>query len=180
MRHANSSWALSNLADRNRPLSVHGERDAPKMARRMLTHTYQPSLIISSPAVRALTTAKIVGETLGYALRLIHTEEKLYMATADEILAVVSVQKDNYLDLLLVGHNPGMTNLANILLPHLVLDNMPTASLLTIEFMTDHWARLAKTQGQLVYFDCPRNCDLLITGKKKKTPIKSEMTVKLS
>ena len=65
VRHAKSSWKDRGLSDRERPLNKRGERDAPIMAKRVAETGIRPSQIISSPAVRAWTTAKIFARELG-------------------------------------------------------------------------------------------------------------------
>lgn len=162
LRHAKSSWKERGLADHERPLSERGERDAPKMGARLLARKARPSLILSSSATRAFSTAKYVAEALAYPLEFLQTESRLYLASPQEILALVQSQEDNFSDLLIVGHNPGLTDLANRLLPDLGLDNLPTAGIVAIGFSTRQWSKLGEADTSLLYYDYPKNPELLL------------------
>lgn len=132
------------------------------MGARLLARKARPSLILSSPAVRAVSTAKIVASALSYPREFLQTEKCLYMADAEELLDIVACQDDNFSDLLMVGHNPGMTDLANRLLPDLALSNLPTAGAVAMDFPTKHWSKVPQTRGKLVFYDYPKNPDLLV------------------
>ena len=161
-RHAKSSWKDASLADHDRPLNERGERDAPKMGARLLARKARPSLIMSSTAIRALTTAKQVAEALSYPMEFLQTERRLYLASPAEILELIESQEDNFHDLLMVGHNPGLTDLANHLLPDLGLDNLPTAGVVAMEFPARKWAELTQGNAKLLYYDYPKNPELLL------------------
>src|SRR5690606_14647211 len=150
LRHAKSSWKDRTLRDRDRPLSERGERDAPKMGERLLARKARPSLIITSPATRALTTARIVARALGYPQEFLQIEPALYLAEPETILEVVRGQDDGFTDILLVGHNPGLTDLANQLLPQLELSSMPTAGVLALAFAVDRWQDIANAEASLL------------------------------
>ena len=66
VRHAKSSWSDTSLSDARRPLNRRGKRDAPMMGERIHRHGIRPSLIVSSPATRAWSTAKIIAEAINY------------------------------------------------------------------------------------------------------------------
>ena len=70
IRHAKSSWDDTALADKDRPLNDRGKRDAPKMGKRLADRDVNPDLILSSPAMRALTTAEIIAKKLDYSSRI--------------------------------------------------------------------------------------------------------------
>ncbi len=161
-RHAKSSWKDAALADHDRPLSGRGERDAPKMGARLLARKARPSLIMASTAVRAVTTARQVAESLAYPMEFLQTERRLYLAAPNEILELIESQEDNFSDLLIVGHNPGLTDLANQLLPDLGLDNLPTAGVVAMEFPTREWSKVAQSDAKLLYLDYPKNPELLL------------------
>ena len=101
------------MADHERVLSARGERDAPTMGERLAARKSRPSLIISSSAVRARRTAKLVAAALNYPDEFLQIEKELYLATARKILGFVCAQADNFGDLLLLAHNPGLTELVN-------------------------------------------------------------------
>ncbi|MBN1238208.1 MAG: histidine phosphatase family protein [Gammaproteobacteria bacterium] len=157
LRHAKSSWRDTSLSDRERPLSSRGERDAPAMGLRLKAHRARPSLILTSHAVRARTTARIVARMLGYPEEFLQVERALYLAAPDEILAVVAAQDERFEDVLVVGHNPGLTELANRLLPELALDNLPTGGVVAIDVDAGSWRDVASAGKQLAYYDYPKN-----------------------
>ena len=74
VRHAKSSWDDTSLRDHERPLNKRGHRDAPEMGRRIAEHGIRPSLIVSSPAVRAWSTAKAVASALSYPYEFLEKE----------------------------------------------------------------------------------------------------------
>ncbi len=162
LRHAKSSWADSSLADHDRTLSARGKRDAPKMGKRMAARKVSPSVIISSSAVRARRTAKIVAEALKCPAESLKIEKELYLATTEKILELVCSQEDNFSDLLVVSHNPGLTELVNRLLPELSMDNLPTSGVIAMDFNTKKWSDIAEIDAELVFYDYPKNSELLM------------------
>jgi len=107
-------------------------------------------------------TAKQVAEALSYPAEFLQTDRALYLASPREILDLVGSQEDNFFDLLIVGHNPGLTDLANELLPGLGLDNLPTAGVVAMQFATLKWSELAQSDATLLYYDYPKNPELLL------------------
>jgi phosphohistidine phosphatase len=162
LRHAKSSWTEPSLADHDRVLSERGERDAPKMGKRMAARKVRPSLIIASSAARARATAKFIAEALKYPAEFLQVEKELYLATPDQILELVCSQEDNFSDLLLIGHNPGITDLANRLLPSIGLNNLPTSGVVALDFDTKKWSELAEVSAKLGFYDYPKNPELLL------------------
>jgi phosphohistidine phosphatase len=157
LRHAKSSWSQDGLPDSERPLSGRGERDAPRMGARLRERGIRPDLVLSSPALRARSTARLVAHAIDYPADAIHPEASLYLAAPDEILAVVAEQADAVDCLLVVGHNPGLTELTNLLLPELELANLPTAGTVVVDCATERWADVRNAQRQLVYYDYPKS-----------------------
>ena len=139
VRHAKSDWNDTSLRDKQRPLNRRGERDAPEMGRRIASHGIRPSLIISSPAVRAWTTAKIIASEINYPVEFLQREETLYLASLNDLLDVVVAQDNGFNSLMVVGHNPAMTDFANFLLPGLT-NNLPTAGVVSVQFEGDDWS----------------------------------------
>ncbi len=156
VRHAKSSWKDTSLADRDRPLNKRGRRDAPEMGRRIAAAGIRPSLIVSSPAVRAWTTAKIIADEIGYPREFLQRDRNLYLATVNGILDVIVAQDNGFNSLMLVGHNPGFTDFANYLVPGLT-NNMPTAAVVSVELDTDDWSLYDKPGTKLLFHDFPKN-----------------------
>lgn len=162
LRHAKAKPPNFALADQERALAPRGERDAPLMGMRLSSLKARPSLILTSPATRAVATARLVAEALRYPLEFLQHEPALYMASPAEILGVLGTQDEQFADILVVGHNPGFTDLANRLLPDLQLDNLPTAGFITIDSEAAQWGELAGASARLVHFDHPKNPELLV------------------
>tara|TARA_R110000782_G_scaffold30345_1_gene75458 strand:+ start:596 stop:1090 length:495 start_codon:yes stop_codon:yes gene_type:complete len=154
-RHAKSSWDDSSLPDRERPLNRRGERDAPEMGRRIAGHGIRPSLIIASPALRAWETARIIAREINYPIEFLQRENRLYLASLDTLLDTVVAQDEGFNNLMLVGHNPGLTEFANFLVPG-ICDNLPTAGIFSVEIETDDWSLYARPATKLAVYDYPK------------------------
>ena len=156
VRHAKSSWKDFGLDDRERPLNKRGERDAPEIGARLARRKDRPDLIVSSPAARALETARIIAKMLGYPRKEIAVEERLYGAGIDELLDVIRNADESAATLMLFGHNPGLTELANHLGPR-EISNLPTCGVLHLRFEVDIWAAVGYARGDEVLFDFPKS-----------------------
>lgn len=156
VRHAKSSWKDTGLRDRDRPLNKRGERDAPMMGKRIVDAGIRPSLIISSPAVRAWKTAKAIAREIGYPAEFLQREDELYLASLDSLVDVVAAQETGFHNLMLVGHNPGLTDFANFLSPGLT-GNVPTAGVVSVKIDQDDWLLYERPGTELIYYDFPKN-----------------------
>ncbi len=155
VRHAKSSWSDTGLSDRERPLNKRGERDAPAMGNRIADAGIRPSLIVSSPATRAWTTARVVAEQLSYPAEFLQGENELYLASLNDLLDVVVAQDDGFNSLMIVGHNPGLTDFVNFLSPGLT-SNLPTAGVVSVNIDQDDWKLYEQPQTELVLHDYPK------------------------
>lgn len=155
VRHAKSSWKDMSLRDHDRPLNGRGKRDAPEMGRRIHAHGIRPSLIVSSPAKRAWSTAKAVAEAINYPREFLQKEDALYLASLDTILDVIMAQDNGFNSLMLFGHNPGFTDMANFLVPGLT-NNLPTAGVVSVEIEQDDWNLYERPKTRLVVHDWPK------------------------
>jgi phosphohistidine phosphatase len=154
IRHAKSSWKRPELPDRLRPLNKRGRRDAPVMGERLAKREVKPDAIISSPATRALTTAETIAREIGYPEEDIRLDERLYGASAFEMIEIIQ-EIDDALDcVMLFGHNPGLTDLANDL--GCEVDNVVTCGVIALEFDVDSWAHIDGVDPVYVDFDYPK------------------------
>ena len=153
-RHAKSSWSQSDLRDFDRPLNKRGEGDAPEMGRRLATRGLRPDLICASPAVRALATAHHYARQLHYPVDAIRTNPVQYAATVPLLLQLIQCIDSAVNLLMVVGHNPESTALANVL-GALMIDNVPTSGIVALEFAVDSWQLVAPGRGKLAFFDFP-------------------------
>ncbi len=155
VRHAKSSWDDPDLGDFDRPLNKRGTRDAADMGERLAARGNPPERIVTSPARRAWSTAKKLAKRLGYAKEKIVTEIAIYEASPETLLALVQKLNDRDRHVLLVGHNPGLTDLANRLCDFGV-SNMPTGATLCLDFEVDTWAAVWAGAGRVVFYDYPK------------------------
>jgi phosphohistidine phosphatase len=148
LRHAKSSWKDATLCDHDRPLNRRGQKDAPRAGAWIAEAGLLPDLVLSSTAVRAQSTARLMAEAAGYA-KEIELKRELYHADCDDILGVLKSLTGSIASALVVGHNPGMEELLQLLTGQ--HDALPTAALAHIELPIDDWRHLnRKTQGRLV------------------------------
>lgn len=155
VRHAKSDWKDSKLTDQQRPLNRRGKRDAPMMGKRIVNHGIRPSLIIASPAVRAWTTATLVAREIGYPIEFLQREDTLYLASLDDLISAVMAQDDGFNSLMVVAHNPGLTQFANYLSPGLT-NNLPTAGVVSVQIDRDDWNLHERPTCELLVHDYPK------------------------
>jgi phosphohistidine phosphatase len=156
VRHAKSSWDYSELSDFERPLNDRGRRDAPQMAKRMLKVPPRPDLLLSSPATRALTTARLFADETGIKTQDVAVDAKIYDASVDALLKVVRGLDDGARHVVLFGHNPGVSELAH-LLADCPFDEFPTCGVARFEFAAKSWADVAPHDGKLLHFIYPKD-----------------------
>lgn len=156
MRHAKSDWDVGARADFERPLSPRGERDAARMAKWLLEQTFVPDLIVSSTAVRAEQTARIVAHALGGIP--ITWRDDLYLAQLDVLVgALADPPAGNWM---LIGHNPGLEDLVEFCDPRLrarsrFVKLMPTAAIYTVALSIGD-APLARGCGRILAHQRPK------------------------
>jgi phosphohistidine phosphatase len=142
VRHAKSSKDDPALPDKKRPLNDRGRRDAPKMGERLAKRDVEPDLILSSPAVRALTTAQLFAEELDYKAKNIVVDDRLYASTADDLLEVIHELDDAHKRVMVFGHNPEMSDLAHRLSDK--IGDMPTCAVAEFEFDSKSWTAVGR------------------------------------
>ena len=156
VRHAKSSWKHPELTDFERPLNKRGQRDAPEMGMRLADREIDLDLMVSSTATRAITTARTIAGKIGYPMSRIVEEEAIYAAHWSGLMGVIQDLPDESETALLVGHNPGFTELAAYLMG-VRLDNLPTCAVVCAAFDVKSWHDVAKGGGAMVFFDYPKN-----------------------
>ncbi len=157
IRHAKSSWDNTELRDFDRPLNDRGLKDAPRMGKRLKERGVHPDVMISSPAVRALATCRALALSLGYPEDRIKVDKRLYHAGEEQLLSVIKECR-NFQDpavLLVVGHNPGLTEFANRLLDD-TIDNIPTCGIVAGELNIQSWEELMWGCGEREFFETPK------------------------
>ena len=155
VRHAKSSWEDESLSDEQRPLNKRGRKSVLDMGRRLAVAGIQVDLIISSPALRALTTARSLASAIGYDAESIRQNKQLYFDGQSAMLKVIQKTPSEIQSLMLVGHNPDMTALLNLLCGYQTA-NMPTCAIATIQFKSG-WSDVTRESGVLLDYDFPKN-----------------------
>jgi phosphohistidine phosphatase len=145
MRHANAQWKDPQIADFDRPLNRRGTAEAEAMGRRLIELKLIPTILLTSTARRAEQTADIVARELGMAARSRRSEESLYLAAAEDILCLVQATGPRIPHLMIVGHNPGITEVANLLAPAQSTEALATAAIRTFTFDARIWADVGAT-----------------------------------
>jgi phosphohistidine phosphatase len=154
-RHAKSSWDDHSMKDFDRPLNERGLRDAPVMGRLVCGRGQTPDVIVTSSAMRALTTARLFAGVMGLPDAAVVEMNKLYSAPPEAILEVVNELDDAASSAMIVGHNPGMTMLASELSRGGIV-HMPTCSVASFELPVDSWSKAGSGKGKLRYFETPK------------------------
>jgi phosphohistidine phosphatase len=148
LRHAKSSWKEAGLSDHERPLNPRGERDAPRVGKRLREEDLLPDVILSSTAVRARQTAEAVAEESGFEGE-IQLSGDLYGGGPEAYLEALRSLPEEVECALVVGHNPDVEELVGILSGESV--RMPTAALAYLQVEIQRWEDLKEEeQGKLV------------------------------
>jgi phosphohistidine phosphatase len=156
IRHAKSDWEDRSLKDFDRPLNKRGHRDAPEMAGRLLKKYIIPQLLVSSPAKRALTTARYFAETLNFDKKEIQLEEGIYEASSTALITIINKLNNRYDVIAIFGHNPGLSDLVSKLSGDSNF-NIPTCGMVLIKFPFDDWEMAGSGTGEVQFFDYPKN-----------------------
>jgi len=156
LRHGKSSWKDLSIPDSDRALNKRGKRDAPRMGARFARHyDVGDCLVITSPAKRALATARLFAEAAGYPPEKIAVDDRLYLAEVDDIARVVQEQDSAVAHLVVIGHNPGFTDFVNRATRHFI-ENLPTCGLAVLRYDIDGWADVTREPATLAEFDYPK------------------------
>ena len=155
VRHAKSDWSIPGQKDFDRELNARGSNDAPRMGRKLYELDVRPDLIISSPAARAKYTAEFIAEQLRYDTEKIILNDEVYEASVRSLLAVINDIPDDYHRVIIVGHNPTFTYIAENLTKKNI-DNIPTCGVVNIEFQIDSWKEVSGDMGTLKWFIYPK------------------------
>ena len=155
VRHAKSSWENRNVSDFDRTLNDRGKRDAPFMAKLLKEKKLDVDLILSSPASRALSTAEIFAKEFGISEDKIVKNENIYEADRNDLLKLLLETDDSVGNLILFGHNPGITYLSNYLC-NFETDNIPTCGVICMQLDFDSWKYLGNKTCGFKFFEYPK------------------------
>lgn len=146
LRHAKSSWDDPGLADHDRPLSGRGRRAADAIGRHLRAHAIEPELVLCSSSMRTRETLARIGLEAD-------PERALYGADANELIARLREVPRGVESVLVIGHNPGMHDLA-LALTGEPDGKYPTGALAVIDL--DDWSTIAPGCGRMIDFVRPR------------------------
>jgi phosphohistidine phosphatase len=153
IRHGKSSWDETTLPDEDRPLNDRGKRDAPKMGERLAKRDVKPDLILSSPVMRALMTAEIIAKKLGYKLKDIVVDDRLYAVEADDLLHVIHKQQQaGARDA--VWPQPRVDRTRASLSSEIT--HLPTCAVAEFKFDAKSWSNIGKVKPAKVTLDYPK------------------------
>jgi len=172
MRNAKSSWKDQKLVDINRPLNKHGQHMASMVGKLLIEKELVPQLIISSSAVRARQTAELVAAGAGYTGEIQYLSS-LYMAEPSAYLGVLSATSDEYERVLVVGHNPGLEALLQILSRRIIA--LRSASVAFVSLPLRFWRDLnGDVEGELIEFIAVVEEKQVVTKEKATGKMKSK------
>lgn len=162
LRHAKSDWSAAGQPDRDRPLAQRGRAAAPVMGRYLAQHPPGPDLALVSPARRTRETWDLLAPALA-SMPPVRFDERLYDARAATVLRVLQEAPVDTRALLVIGHNPGLQELANLVIgtgdPAVraqLVEKFPTTALAVIDFTAERWSELRAGAGRLERFITPR------------------------
>ena len=162
LRHAKSAWTRSGAPDHERTLAPRGREAAPRIGAYMVHHGLMPDLVLCSTATRARETWDLVAKAFPTRPAMTY-EERIYEAGPNALFQVVMETKSGVHALLLVGHNPGLHELAQRLIASgdtdaraRLTEKFPTGALAVIDFAVDDWGKLHPRSGRLDRLVVPR------------------------
>jgi phosphohistidine phosphatase len=155
VRHAKASPADAAMPDRDRPLNERGLREVAVMGQRLAQRGVKPDVLLTSPAARALTTAEHLAQALGIPRKDLVRVERLYSALPGDLLGVIQSLGEEHGRVMLVGHNPGLTELANRFASEIT--NLPTCAIAEFTFARSTWAGIGDAEPGNVVLDHPKN-----------------------
>ena len=155
VRHAKSSWKNPNLDDFERPLNKRGRKNAPFMGKVLKKLKVAPDLVISSPANRAATTARIIAAAINFPLENIRYSETIYEFSENALIHVVQQIDAAVNKAMIVGHNPAINGLVNYIGDQ-PIGNIPTCGVYCVRLDIASWTKISEHCGKLEFFEYPK------------------------
>lgn len=155
VRHAKSSWKDASLSDFERPLNDRGNSDKKTMANRLKEKQTSIDCILSSSSKRTRQTTKGLIEGIQIDHSKIEFNENLYHASVLDMLKEINKISDTVDVLMVIGHNPGTSNLCDYLTDYFT--DFPTLGIAKITFEFDSWKEISRGTGSVEWFDYPKN-----------------------
>ncbi len=155
MRHAKSDWSF-DVPDIERPLNSRGMNNAPQMGEELKRRDEIPQLIISSPAVRAFTTANLFGENVGYNAEIIKNDD-FYFGSLWDVVDCVMKLSDRLESVMVVGHNPTWENLVSNFITNFNPPKFPTGAIAKVTFDVQSWKDISAKSAELEWYITPKS-----------------------
>lgn len=156
VRHAKAEEADFKKPDFKRTLTHRGEKNAKEMAKRLKIKNLKPQKIFSSPAQRAILTAKHFADILDIKHSNIIQDLEIYDALTYSLYDWINNLEETADFIAIFGHNPSLTELVNIFCKT-TIQHIPTSGIALIQFPFDSWEMLSEGTGDLLIFDYPKN-----------------------
>ena len=153
IRHSKSSWKEIGLTDFNRPLNNRGKSDGPLIADYLKRKISKIDYLHSSSSVRTFETSKYFINQIQFGK--IQYDDFLYHCSSSLLLKMIMNYSEDYNSVMIIAHNPGLTNLINKI-TDISLDNLPTTGLVEIEFNCDSWSKISYENCNLIDLKFPK------------------------
>ena len=148
VRHAKSLLAFNDIPDLKRPLTEKGKKRIKKVIDYLLERNIRVDYILSSHAVRAIETAKMLAHALKYPKEDIKSDPQLYFCDGKGILNQFYDLPDRFKSVMIVGHNPALSDFVNKYLSE-PIDHLPTSGIVSISFLTENWDQVPKADYKI-------------------------------
>ncbi len=155
VRHAKSSWDDPDLSDEERPLVEKGVRKTQQVIDYLNAHHITADLMLSSPAVRAFETAMLFAKGIRYPAEKITVMPEIYHFDSAYILRALQGLTDDIQSVMIIGHNPGITQLASSLMEK-DLEWLSTSAIAGIDIHTDQWDRILDSKRSVRFILHPK------------------------
>jgi phosphohistidine phosphatase len=154
IRHAKSRKDIPDIDDADRPLDRQGERECAAMAKRLKKLGIYVDAAYSSPAKRALDTAKPICQSMGLTEGDIHLLEVMYESSVAKLMGVIRAIEEPAASAAIFGHNPEFLEIVNHLTPAPIRE-FPTCAVFGVDFDVSTWAEVEKKSGVIALFEAP-------------------------
>ena len=153
VRHCKSSWKDLTLNDYNRPLNKRGKIDGPIMSNYLSQSIQQIDFLHSSSSVRTFETSKFFIDKIKFVE--IKYNDYLYHCSSSSLIRIIKNHPEKHNSVLIISHNPGLTNLINSL-TNINLENLPTTGIVEIDFNCDSWQNISNKNSNLIDIKFPK------------------------